>query len=55
MAAVREELLSSPTIAHVIFALRGASSYAAFAEAIAGAPADSVMSGASPESRRTDS
>jgi O-acetyl-ADP-ribose deacetylase (regulator of RNase III) len=35
VATVRDELPSSPSIVHVIFALRGAAAYAAFAEALA--------------------
>jgi O-acetyl-ADP-ribose deacetylase (regulator of RNase III) len=38
VAAVRDELPASPTIAHVIFALRGAAAYAAFAEALVDVP-----------------
>jgi len=45
VAAVRDELPTSPTVEHVIFALRGAAAYEAFAQALAatappaGAPA----------------
>ena len=39
VATVRDELPSSPSIGHVIFALRGPAAYAAFAEALADAPA----------------
>lgn len=39
VATVRDELPLSPSIAHVIFALRGAAAYAAFAEALADVPA----------------
>jgi O-acetyl-ADP-ribose deacetylase len=39
VATVRDELPSSPSIRHVIFALRGAAAYAAFAQALADAPA----------------
>jgi O-acetyl-ADP-ribose deacetylase len=39
VATVRDELPASPSIAHVIFALRGAAAYAAFAEALGEAPA----------------
>jgi O-acetyl-ADP-ribose deacetylase (regulator of RNase III) len=39
VATVRDELLSSPSIVHVIFALRGAAAYAAFAAALAEVPA----------------
>ena len=35
VATVRDELLTSPSITHVIFALRGAVAYAAFAAALA--------------------
>jgi O-acetyl-ADP-ribose deacetylase (regulator of RNase III) len=35
VSAVRDELLDSPTIQHVIFALRGAAAYEAFAHALA--------------------
>jgi O-acetyl-ADP-ribose deacetylase (regulator of RNase III) len=38
VATVRDELPSSPSIVHVIFALRGAAAYAAFAAALAEAP-----------------
>jgi O-acetyl-ADP-ribose deacetylase (regulator of RNase III) len=44
VATVRDELLASPSITHVIFALRGAAAYAAFAEALAEAPALSGVS-----------
>jgi O-acetyl-ADP-ribose deacetylase (regulator of RNase III) len=44
VATVRDELPASPSIAHVIFALRGAAAYAAFAEALAEAPAMSGVS-----------
>jgi hypothetical protein len=43
---VRDELPSSPTIAHVVFALRGAAAYQAFSAAVQDAPA---LSGATPE------
>jgi O-acetyl-ADP-ribose deacetylase (regulator of RNase III) len=46
VAAVRDELRSSPTIAHVVFALRGAAAYQAFSAAVQDAPA---LSGATPE------
>ena len=39
VATVRDELPASPSIGHVIFALRGAAAYAAFARALAGVPA----------------
>jgi O-acetyl-ADP-ribose deacetylase (regulator of RNase III) len=39
VAAVRDELPASPAIGHVIFALRGAAAYAAFARALAEIPA----------------
>ncbi len=39
VATVRDELSSSPSITHVVFALRGAAAYAAFAEALAEVPA----------------
>jgi O-acetyl-ADP-ribose deacetylase (regulator of RNase III) len=42
VAAVRDELPASPSITHVIFAMRGAAAYAAFAEALAEVP---VLSG----------
>ncbi len=42
VATVRDELPSSPSIVHVIFALRGAVAYAAFAEALADVPAITV-------------
>jgi O-acetyl-ADP-ribose deacetylase len=38
VATVRDELPASPSIVHVVFALRGAAAYAAFAEALAEAP-----------------
>jgi O-acetyl-ADP-ribose deacetylase (regulator of RNase III) len=47
VATVRDELPSSPSIAHVIFALRGAAAYAAFAEALADVPAMAVANGGS--------
>jgi O-acetyl-ADP-ribose deacetylase (regulator of RNase III) len=34
VAAVRDELPASPTIAHVVFALRGAAAYQAFSDAL---------------------
>jgi hypothetical protein len=40
--AVRDELGRSPTIEHVIFAMRGAAAYHAFEAALAGAPAPPV-------------
>ena len=39
VATVRDELAASPSIAHVIFALRGPAAYAAFAEALGDVPA----------------
>jgi O-acetyl-ADP-ribose deacetylase (regulator of RNase III) len=39
VATVRDELPASPSIVHVIFALRGAAAYAAFAAALAETPA----------------
>jgi O-acetyl-ADP-ribose deacetylase (regulator of RNase III) len=42
VATVRDELPSSPSIAHVIFALRGAAAYAAFAAALADVQAMAV-------------
>ena len=45
VATVRDELPSSPSIGHVIFALRGAAAYAAFAEALADVPAMAVTKG----------
>jgi Predicted phosphatase homologous to the C-terminal domain of histone macroH2A1 len=45
VATVRDELPASSSIAHVIFALRGAAAYAAFAEALAEAPAMSGVFG----------
>ena len=39
VTTVRDELAASPSIVHVIFALRGAAAYAAFAEALADVPA----------------
>ena len=39
VSTVRDELRSSPSIGHVVFALRGAAAYAAFAEALADVPA----------------
>ena len=47
VATVRDELPASPSIAHVIFALRGAAAYAAFAEALAETPAMSGVPGRS--------
>jgi O-acetyl-ADP-ribose deacetylase (regulator of RNase III) len=44
--AVRDELRDSPTIDHVIFALRGAAAYAAFGDAI-NAPSTSGSAGGS--------
>jgi len=43
VATVRDELPASPSIDHVIFALRGAEAYAAFAEALADVPASATM------------
>jgi O-acetyl-ADP-ribose deacetylase (regulator of RNase III) len=43
VATVRDELPASPSIDHVIFALRGADAYAAFAEALADVPASATM------------
>jgi O-acetyl-ADP-ribose deacetylase len=45
VATVRDELPVSPSITHVIFALRGAAAYAAFAEALADTPATSGAHG----------
>ena len=45
VATVREELPASPTVTHVVFALRGAAVYEAFREALHGAPV--VASGVS--------
>jgi O-acetyl-ADP-ribose deacetylase (regulator of RNase III) len=45
VATVRDELPSSRSIGHVIFALRGAAAYAAFAEALAGTPTLAVAHG----------
>jgi O-acetyl-ADP-ribose deacetylase (regulator of RNase III) len=47
VATVRAELAASPSIVQVIFALRGAAAYAAFAEALAGAPVTTVGPGES--------
>jgi O-acetyl-ADP-ribose deacetylase (regulator of RNase III) len=47
VATVRDELPSSPSIVHVIFALRGAAAYAAFAEALAEVPAMAAAHGRS--------
>jgi O-acetyl-ADP-ribose deacetylase (regulator of RNase III) len=38
VATVRDELVGSPEIEHVVFALRGAAAYAAFERALAAAP-----------------
>jgi O-acetyl-ADP-ribose deacetylase (regulator of RNase III) len=43
---VRDELSASPTIAHVVFALRGAAAYQAFSQALQEAP---VVTGVAPE------
>jgi O-acetyl-ADP-ribose deacetylase (regulator of RNase III) len=43
VATVRDELPASPSIVHVIFALRGAAAYAAFAEALADVPTVAAM------------
>jgi O-acetyl-ADP-ribose deacetylase (regulator of RNase III) len=45
VATVRDELPASPSIRHVIFALRGTAAYAAFAEALADVPAMSGSHG----------
>jgi O-acetyl-ADP-ribose deacetylase (regulator of RNase III) len=45
VATVRRELADSPSIGHVVFALRGATTYQAFAQALQEATA---MSGAGP-------
>ena len=45
VATVRDELPSSQSIVHVIFALRGAAAYAAFAEALADVPAVAATHG----------
>ena len=47
VATVRDELPSSPLIVHVIFALRGAAAYAAFAKALADTPAMVTANGRS--------
>jgi O-acetyl-ADP-ribose deacetylase (regulator of RNase III) len=47
VATVRDELPSSPSIVHVIFALRGAAAYAAFAEALADVPSMTAPHGRS--------
>ena len=46
VATVRDELTASPTIAHVVFALRGAAAYQAFSQALQEAAA---LSGAADE------
>ena len=43
MATVRDELTASPTIAHVVFALRGTAAYEAFSLALQEATATSVV------------
>jgi O-acetyl-ADP-ribose deacetylase (regulator of RNase III) len=45
VAAVKDELPASPTIAHVVFALRGSAAYQAFSQALQEATA--MSSGAS--------
>jgi O-acetyl-ADP-ribose deacetylase len=46
VATVRDELSASPSVAHVVFALRGAAAYQAFSQALQEATA--MSSGASP-------
>jgi O-acetyl-ADP-ribose deacetylase (regulator of RNase III) len=45
VATVREELTHSPTVDHVIFALRGAAAYEAFSSAINAPSASGSMGG----------